>query len=403
MDSLINAAGRALSAGDPLGALNYVALREDPPALALRAIAMAQLGDLSRAKALLQRAIKAFGSNEPLSRERCVVAEAEVALAARDLGWPVKALEAARRILQEHGDGVNAAHARYVQIRRLLLIGELEEAETLLAETDPAPLPPALRTAHELIAAGISVRRVRAHKARAALARAQAAAQQAGIAALSAEVDHASHMLAAPAARLIVAGQAKSVNLAQVEALFTSSTLIVDACRYSVRGAGMTVALATRPVLFNLARLLAQAWPGDVARETLFVTAFGFPLTDESHRARLRVEIGRLRAALKPLANIAATPRGFALVAADVALLTLPIEDKYAALLALLADGEAWSSSALALALGNSQRQVQRALEVLAQADKVQAFGVGRARRWMTPPLPGFATILLLPVSLGNG
>lgn len=403
MDSLINAAGRALSAGDPLGALNYVALREDPPALALRAIAMAQLGDLSRAKALLQRAIKAFGSNEPLSRARCVVAEAEVALAARDLGWPVKALEAARRVLHDHGDGVNAAHARYLQIRRLLLIGELQEAETLLGETDPAPLPPALRTAHELIAAGIAVRRVQAHTASAALARAQVAARQAGIAALSAEVDQASHMLAAPAARLIVAGQAQLVNLAQVEALFTSSTLIFDACRYSVRGAGMTVALATRPVLFNLARLLAQAWPADVARETLFVTAFGFPLTDESHRARLRVEIGRLRAALKPLANIAATPRGFALVAADVALLTLPVEDKYAALLALLTDGEAWSSSALALALGNSQRQVQRALEALAQADKVQAFGVGRARRWMTPPLPGFATILLLPVSLGNG
>jgi hypothetical protein len=403
MDSLINAAGRALSAGDPLGALNCVALREDPPALALRAIAMAQLGDLPRAKALLQRAIKAFGRNEPLSRARCVVAEAEVALAARDLGWPVKALEAARRVLQEHGDGVNAAHARYLQIRRLLLIGELQEAETLLGETDPAPLPPALRTAHELIAAGIAVRRVQARTASAALARAQAAAQQAGIAALSAEVDHACQMLAAPAAQLIVAGQAQRVNLAQVEALFNSSTLIVDACRYSVRGAGMTVALATRPVLFNLARLLAQAWPDDVARETLFVTAFGFPLTDESHRARLRVEIGRLRAALAPLANISATPKGFALMAEDLALLTLPVEDKYAALLALLADGEAWSSSALALALGNSQRQVQRALEALARADKVQAFGVGRARRWMTPPLPGFATILLLPVSLGNG
>ncbi|QXI08392.1 helix-turn-helix domain-containing protein [Pseudomonas tensinigenes] len=403
MDSLINAAGRALSAGDPLGALNYVALREDPPALALRAIAMAQLGDLPRAKALLRRAVKAFGSNEPLSRARCVVAEAEVALVARDLGWPVKALEAARRVLQEHGDGVNAAHARYLQIRRLLLIGELQKAETLLGETDPAPLPPALRTAHELIAAGIAVRRVQAHTASAALARAQIAARQAGIAALSAEVDHASHMVAAPAARLIVTGQAKLVNLAQVEALFNSSTLIVDACRYSVRAAGMTVPLATRPVLFNLARLLAQAWPGDVARETLFVTAFGFPLTDESHRARLRVEIGRLRAALAPLANISATPKGFALMAEDLALLTLPIEDKYAALLALLADGEAWSSSALALALGNSQRQVQRALEALAQADKVQAFGLGRARRWMTPPLPGFATILLLPVSLGNG
>jgi hypothetical protein len=317
--------------------------------------------------------VKAFGNNEPLSRARCVVAEAEVALAARDLGWPVKALEAARQVLHDHGDGVNAAHARYLQIRRLLLIGELDEAETLLGETDPVPLPPALRTTHELIAAGL------------------------------AEVDHASQMLAAPAARLIVAGQAQSANLVQVEALFTSSTLIVDACRYSVRGAGMTVALATRPVLFNLARLLAQAWPGDVARETLFAQAFRLPLTDESHRARLRVEIGRLRAALAPLANINATPNGFALVAEDVALLTLPVEDKYAALLALLADGEAWSSSALALALGNSQRQVQRALEALARADKVQAFGVGRARRWMTPPMPGFATILLLPVSLGNG
>lgn len=403
MDSLINAAGRALSAGDPLGALNYVALREDPPALALRAIAMAQLGDLPRAKVLLQRAVKAFGSNEPLSRARCVVAEAEVALAARDLGWPVKALEAARQVLHDHGDGVNAAHARYLQIRRLLLIGELDEAETLLGETDPAPLPPALRTTHELIAAGIAVRRVQAKKASAALVRAQVAARQAGIAALSAEVDHASQMLAAPAARLIVAGQAQSANLAQVEALFTSSTLIVDACRYNVRGAGMTVALATRPVLFNLARSLAQAWPGEVTRETLFAQAFRLPLTDESHRARLRVEIGRLRAALAPLANISATPNGFALVAEDVALLTLPVEDKYAALLALLADGEAWSSSALALALGNSQRQVQRALETLARADKVQAFGVGRARRWMTPPLPGFATILLLPVSLGNG
>jgi len=403
MDSLINAAGRALAAGDPLAALNFVALREDPPALALRGIAMAQLGEMTRAKALLHRAVKAFGANEPLSQARCVVAEAEVALASRNLGWPVEALEVARQVLQDHGDGVNAAHARCLQIRRWLLIGQLEAAETLLNELDPAPFPPALRAVHELMAAGIALRRVQAYKAQMALERAQRAAQQAAIPALSAEVAHALQFLEAPAARLIVAGQEKAVTLAQVEALFASPTLVVDACRYSVRGAGMTVALATRPVLFNLVRRLAEAWPAEVSRELLIAKAFRLKLDDESHRVRLRVEIGRLRKALRPLAGIIATPRGYALVAHDVALLTLPFEDRHAALLALLADGEAWSSSALARASGNNQRQVQRALETLAAQGKVQAFGVGRARRWLTPPVPGFATILLLPVSLGNG
>ncbi|WP_409317963.1 helix-turn-helix domain-containing protein [Pseudomonas sp. KCJK9016] len=403
MDSLINAAGHALAAGDPLAALNFVALREDPPALALRGIAMAQLGDMARAKALLQRAVKAFGANEPLSRARCVVAEAEVALAARDLGWPVRALEAARQTLHDHGDWLNAAHARYLQIRRFLLIGQLNEADTLLDEQTPAPLPPALRAAHELMSAGIALRRVQAHKAQAALERAQRAAQLADIPALLAEIEHTRQTLDAPAARLRIAGDVKTVTLTQVEALFASATMVVDACRYSVRGAGMTVALATRPVLFNLLQLLAEVWPGDVPRETLIARAFRLKLDDESHRVRLRVEIGRLRSALKPLAGITATSRGYALVAQDVALLTLPLEDRHAALLALLADGEAWSSSALALALGSSQRQVQRALETLAAQGKVQAFGVGRARRWLTPPVPGFATILLLPVSLGNG
>ncbi|WP_426617794.1 helix-turn-helix domain-containing protein [Pseudomonas rustica] len=403
MDSLITAASRALAAGDPLAALNFVALREDPPALALRGIAMAQLGDLPRAKALLERAVKAFGRNEPLSRARCLVAEAEVALAARDLGWPVEALEAARRLLEDHGDRLNAAHARYLQIRRLLLIGELDDAERLLAEQDPAPLPPALRAAHELVAAGIALRRVQAHRAQAALVRAQHAAREAGIEALSVEVEHAAQILEAPVARLIISGKEQPLKLAEVETMFASKALVIDACRYSVRGAGMTVGLASRPILFSLARLLAEAWPGDVSREALIAKAFRLQLNDESHRARLRVEIGRLRSALQPLANIRATPRGFTLVAEEVALLTLPVEDKHAALLALLADGEAWSSSALAFALGSSQRQVQRALETLASENKIQSFGLGRSRRWMTPPVPGFATILLLPVSLGNG
>jgi hypothetical protein len=161
MDSLITAAARALAAGDPLGALNRVALRDDAPALALRGIAMAQLGDLVRAKALLRSAARAFGPKEAVARARCVVAEAEIALVSRDLGWPTKALDAARATLEAHGDSVNAAHARYLKVRRLLLIGRLDEAEQALAELDPAPFPPALKAAHELVVAGIAMRRVR--------------------------------------------------------------------------------------------------------------------------------------------------------------------------------------------------------------------------------------------------
>ncbi|TBN37958.1 helix-turn-helix domain-containing protein [Pseudomonas sp. BGI-2] len=399
MDSLITAAAHALAAGDPLGALNRVALRDDAPALALRGIAMAQLGDLVRAKELVRSAARAFGPKAPVARARCVVAEAEIALASRDLGWPVKALEAARVTLEAHGDGLNAAHARYLQIRRLLLIGHLDEVEGLLAELDPAPLPPALRAVHELVVAGIAVRRLETKRARSALERAQRAAFYAGIPALTAEVAHAAQVLNTPAARLIARGEERPLLLDEVQALLGSTSLVVDACRYGVRGAGMSVSLAKRPVLFTLVRALAEAWPGDVAREALITQAFRLKLTDESHRARLRVEIGRLRAALDPLAGVSATKRGFALqprVADDVVVLARPIEEPQAALLAFLADGESWSSSALALALKASQRTVQRSLDALATAGKVQAFGRGRARRWMTPPMPGFATTLLL-------
>jgi hypothetical protein len=400
MDSLITAAARALAAGDPLGALNRVALRDDAPALALRGIAMAQLGDLERAKALVKRAGRAFGPKEPTARARCVVAEAEIALAARDLSWPEKALDTARATLEAHGDWVNAAHARYLEIRRLLLIGHLEQVEERLARLDPAPLPPALRAAHELVVTGIAMRRLEIKKARAALERAERFAGEAGIPALSAEVDNVAQVMNAPAARLICRGEARPLKLDEVEALLASTSLVVDACRYMVRGAGMSVSLARRPVLFTLARALAEAWPADVPRETLIAYAFRLKLSDESHRVRLRVEVGRLRAALRPLAGISATKRGFALVSPDVVVLARPVEEQHAALLAFLADGESWSSSALAMALGTSQRSVQRALDALAVACKVQAFGRGRARRWMTPPLPGFATTLLLTALL---
>ncbi|WP_193098620.1 helix-turn-helix domain-containing protein [Burkholderia sp. Z1] len=403
MDSLITAAARALAAGDALGALNRVALRDDAPALALRGIAMAQLGDFERARVLVRSAARAFGAKEAVARARCVVAEAEIALASRDLRWPTRALDAACATLDAHGDHANAAHARYLGVRRLLLIGHVDDAERMLANLDPAPLPAASRTAHELIAAGIAMRRIRTHVARAALVRARAAARDAGIAALTAEVDTAARVLDAPAARLIARGTSRLVQLDEVETLFASNALVVDACRHTVRDARTTVSLARRPVLFVLARALGEAWPADVSRNALVAAAFRAKHADESHRARLRVEIGRLRAVLRPLANVVATPRGFALEPLGVretVVLARPVDDRHAAVLALLADGEAWSSSALALALGASQRTVQRALDALAEADKVQALGRGRARRWLTPPLPGFATTLLLPAPL---
>ncbi|WEX86437.1 helix-turn-helix domain-containing protein [Sinorhizobium garamanticum] len=400
MDSLITAAARALATGDPLGALKRVALRDDPPALALRGIAMAQLGDLVRAKALLKSAARAFGRKEAVARARCVVAEAEIALVSRDLTWPAKALDAARATLEAHGDRVNAAHALNVEVRRLLLIGRLDEAERMLVGFDPSPLPPALRAAHELAVAGIAARRVQTQAARAALTRAAEAAREADIPALTAEVENASLVLKTPAARLIARGEERPLLLEEVEALLSSGALVIDACRNVVRDERLAVSLATRPILFALARALAEAWPGDVPRSTLLSRAFRAKHADESHRARLRVEIGRLRAELRSLADISATKQGFALAprhAREVVVLAPPVEERHAAVLAFLADGESWSSSALAIALGASPRTVQRALEQLAAAGKVQPFGRGPARRWMTPPLTGFPTILLLP------
>jgi hypothetical protein len=403
MDSLITAAARALAAGDPLGALKRVALRDDAPALALRGIAMAQLGDLVRAKALLRRAARAFHPKEAVARARCVVAEAEIALVSRDLGWPTKALDAARAILEEHGDLVNAAHARYLEVRRLLLIGRLDEAERALGGLDPAPFPPASRAAYELVVAGIEMRRLRTKTARAALARAGRAARHTGIAALLAEVESASLLLNTPVARLVGRGEERLLLLEDVEELLTSKALIVDACRYVVRDESKMVSLARRPVLFAIARALGESWPGDISRDTLVARAFRAKRADESYRVRLRVEVGRLRVELRTLAAVSATKRGFALApcrARRVVVLAQPVEEEHAAVLAFLADGELWSSSALALTLGTSQRTVQRALDSAAAAGKVQSLGRGRARRWMTPPVPAFATSLLLPAPL---
>ncbi|HVA40291.1 MAG TPA: HTH domain-containing protein [Candidatus Binataceae bacterium] len=392
--------------GDALGALNHVALRNDAPALALRGIAMAQLGDLDRAKMLLRRAARAFGPREAVARARCVVAEAEIALVSRDLNWPVRALEAAQVVLEKHGDRTNAAHARYLAIRRLLLIGRLDAAERLLAGFDSAPLLPASRAGHALVTGGIAMRRLQIKAARAALALAGHAAQQARIPSLTTEVEGAARILDTPAARLIARGDERLLRLDEIESLLASKALVVDACRRAVCHAGGLISLETRPVLFALARALAEAWPDDAPRSTLLARAFRAKHADESHRARLRVEIGRLRKALVTVAGIDATEDGFALApvrARDVVVLAPPTDEAHATVLALLADGEAWSSSALALALGASTRTVQRALDDLTADGKVQAVGQGRARRWMAPPVPGFPTTLLLPAGLSGG
>ena len=405
MDSLITAAARALSAGDILGALKRVALRDDAPALALRGFAMAQLGDFARAKKLLRNAAHAFGPKEAVARARCIVAEAEIALASRDLGWPAKMLDAARSTLEAHGDRLNAGFARYLEVRRLLLIGHLDEvSEHTFRLRRGREKTWIERTFHELVVAGIAMRRLRTKAARAALARAKHAAHQAGIPALMSEVESASRVLNTPAARLLVRGDERLLLLEDVEALLASKAIVVDACRNLVRDANTPVSLARRPVLFALARALGEAWPRDVPRDLLLAGAFGARFVDESHRARLRVEIGRLRRMLRRLVDISATKRGFALVprrGREVVVLARPVEEEHADVLAFLTDGESWSSSALALALGASQRTVKRALDSLAAAGKVQSFGQARARRWITPPVPGFTTILLFLLLCG--
>lgn len=406
MDSLIAASARALAAGDALGALKRVALRDDPPALALRGIAMAQLGEHPRARELLKRAARGFGAHEELARARCVVAEAEVAMAMRDFAGSPRALAAAAATLEAHADTANALQAWLITARRLLLLGRLDEAAAALTKLDARGLPPSLRAVAELTAAELALRSLRVGDARMALARAHAAAERAQVPALMAEVTEARAALDRPAARRLTASGEQALRLDEVSALLASAALVVDACRRGLGAVDQWRPLARRPVLFSLARSLAEAWPGDVSREALIESAFRTRRPDETHRARLRVEIGRLRALVKTLASIEATERGFILkplAGRDVAVLAPPIDGEQASLVALLSDGAAWSTSALALALGASQRTVQRALADLEAGGRVRSMGRARAQRWLAPPLAGFTTILLLPASLPIG
>jgi tetratricopeptide (TPR) repeat protein len=403
MDSLISAAARALAAGDALAALKAIALRDDPPALALRGIAMAQLGELPRARDLLRRAGRAFGPHEAHARARCVVAEAEVALALRDFSQSPRTLDAARAFLESRGDLANAVQARLIAARRLLLLGRLDDAVALLAEVDTRGLPPLRAAVAALVSAELALRGLRLADAQDALARAQAAAARADVPPLLAEVADVRAALDRPAAQRRLDGAWHPLRLHEVVALVDSGALVVDACRHGLRAGARWLPLARRPILFTLARALAEAWPGDASRDDLIARAFRTRRPDQTHRARLRVEIGRLRSLAAGLAGVEATARGFALQTTDgrdVVVLAPPFEGEQGELVALLSDGVAWSTSALALALGASQRTVQRALAELEAAGRVRVIGRARTRRWLLPPLTGFTTILLLPAAL---
>jgi len=406
MDSAVSTAARALLVGDSLGALKLVALRTDPPALALRGIAMAQLGELGQARTLLRRAASAFGDAEPVARARCVVAQAEVALAFRDLGGVARGLDEAVALLARRGDLANAALGQLVQARRLVLLGQVEVAERALGKLSLAQAPLRFVAIASLIAADVAMKRVRPAAAEQALRRAERAAREAGIVSLVAEVERARERFEAPVARLLRAGKERSLGLRELEQVLGTDELVVDACRREVRLAKSVVSLVTRPILLELLVALAERAPAEVARAALIARVFGARRPNASHRVRLRVEIGRLRKLLGRMAELSATPSGFALTPSrgrPLALLLPPAAGEASELWALLGGGEAWATSALAAALGKSQRAVQRALSELEVAGKVRAAGDGRARRWVLAPGAGFATTLLLvaPGTLG--
>ncbi len=399
MDSALSTAARALATGDPLLALKHVALRGDPAALALRGIALAQLGQLPRARALLRRAAAAFGEAEPVARARCVVAQGEVALMARDLQAAAQGLEQAAQLLARRGEHANAAFARLVLVRRFVLLGSVDAAERELLRLRLERAPARLRAIAGLLEADIALKRLKASVAQAALERAREAAKAAAIPPLVEEVERAWRRAQAPIARLVSAAGERAMTLAELEPLFGSGDLVVDAGRREARLGSACVTLASRPVLLALLVALARQAPAGASRQALIEAAFGARRSNESHRARLRVEVGRLRKLLRSMAELSATPEGFALAprrGRAVRLLLPPGDGEASELFALLAGGEPWSTSALATALGKSQRSVQRALGQLEADGKVRSSGAGRARRWVAAPSTGFATTLLL-------
>jgi len=406
MDTKLAAASQALAAFDPLAALKLVALRDEPEALALRGVAMAQLGDYAASQRLLTVASRALAPQGSLAWARCLAALGEVSLARRDLDAAGSALDAAGSALEAAGDLSNAMFVRLQHVRRLVLLGAIREAAAAHRALDLRAAPPRMRALAELVGADIAARALDPRSARAALVRARALAEAARVPSLKGEIERAEAELEAPVARALAAGSERHVTLDEVASILGSQALVVDACRRSVCEGDTVIRLVTRPVLLALAAALGAASPGAVAREALAEAAFGARRINESVRARLRVELGRLRREVSALATIDATLGGYALRprrAVSVVVLLPPAPSEASALLALLRGGESWSTSALAAAMGTSQRTVQRALTMLREQGRVEGTGSGRSRRWVARPPEGFATTLLLVARAPRG
>jgi DNA-binding winged helix-turn-helix (wHTH) protein len=388
MVSRYQTAAAMLAAGDGLGALSQVGRDETPEGLALCGCAFAQIGDFERAQRFLARAARGFGAADPIARARCVTASAEVSLATRELTGSLSGLRQASAALSASGDLVNALHARLVLARSLMFLDQQVEAAQILERVSLRRAPPLLAATAELIRAELALRQVEIAQARAALSRAQRAAERAAIPALVREITRVKEGLLAPAARLIARGEVRVLPLIEVERVLAKGAWLVDACRRELRCGARRVSFVGKPVLLELMCCLAEAWPEVVPRERLIERGFGARRSNETHRARLRVELGRLRRLLAKVGSIQAEGAGYRLVAADNVQVLLPATaHEHAALLALLSDGASWSSSALALALGASQRTLQRALLSLEESGRVVGRGQGRARRWSVAPL----------------
>ncbi len=394
MDRVLQMASRALVMGDPLAALDLVALRTDALGLALRGTAMAQLGMYDRADELLRRALTDHEGR--VGKARCTVALAEIDLARRELTSAPAHLEAALETLEAANDDQNAALGRLILARRYLALGRLEAAEVACSRVECSTAR--LMVIAELVKADIAIRQVRATAARSALTRAERWLERARVPALQAELEAANAKLVQPVARLHRNGADRRVTLAEVEALFASEVLVVDGCRRALAGAHRRVSLARRPVLFQLMARLAHGWPDAVHRDELIAAVFGAGFDRASDRVKLRVEIGRLRTTVADVVAVEPASDGYRLEAGrEVVVLSPPYDGPGASILALLSEGATWRASALAAALAVSHRTVQRTLKALEAQGVVVAEGQGRARRWNATPLAHGGTPLLLP------
>jgi hypothetical protein len=389
-------AARALAAGEPLVALGAVGRVESALGLTLRGIAYAQLGDLDLARTSLERGLAQAEDASTVARIRAALVE--VALGTGDPALAARGARTGADELDRLGDDRNAAMQRLVLARAEILLGHLDEARRAIDGVLRGALPPDVRAVAWLARAELGVRTVAASDARAALSRARRALARAPHPLLEREIAACDDELTRPVARLQRSGALREADLFEVERASGGALLLVDACRRLAVSAGITVSLARRPVPFALLLVLARAFPASVPRDELALRAFDVRRVNASHRARLRVEMGRLRKLLHGLgAAPVATADGYALTSArDVAVLLALSDDDAARVALLLGDGATWSAQRVAEHAGISKRTAQRALGALVARGVAVRFGRGRTVRYARAGAPIASRMLLL-------